>query len=90
MCIDKGFRISDKQLCAGGELGKSACRGDSGGGLFINDPDKGQSYYRIEPWYLFGIVSFGSQNCEEASVPEVYVRVSEYTDWIINTMRTRN
>ena len=73
VCTSKGFRISEKQLCAGGEFGKSACRGDSGGGLFINDPGKETSYRKKEPWYLFGVVSFGSPNCE-ASVPEVYVR----------------
>jgi len=89
VCNSKGFKIKDKQICAGGELGKSACKGDSGGGLFINNPDRDKNYHRIEPWYLFGIVSFGRPNCE-ASFPEVYVRVSEYTDWIIRKMRTRN
>merc|ERR1712227_687949 len=67
-CSSKGFRVTDDQICAGGEFGKSACRGDSGGGLFINDPVRDESFHRIEPWYLFGIVSFGGSNCE-ASIP---------------------
>ena len=61
------------QICAGGVAGKSACRGDSGGGLFINDKLEDDAHFQIEPWYLFGIVSFGKSNCE-AAVPEIYVR----------------
>ena len=70
-CTDVGFNINpDLQVCAGGERGKSACRGDSGGGLFINDEDGG-------PWYLFGIVSFGGFDCE-AEIPEAYTRYDYY------------
>ena len=56
------------QVCAGGEVGKSACNGDSGGGLFIRREGDKEA-----PLYLFGIVSFGIQNCETGK-PEVYVR----------------
>ena len=66
-CTRVGFDINpDRQVCAGGEFGKSSCRGDSGGGLFIHEPREG-------PWYLFGIVSFGGFNCVEEK-PEVYTR----------------
>jgi len=79
-CQGVGFDIDpDLQVCAGGERGKSACRGDSGGGLFINDEDGG-------PWYLFGIVSFGGFDCE-AEIPEAYTRVSSYVDWIVAQMK---
>ena len=98
-CTDVGFNIDpDLQVCAGGERGKSACRGDSGGGLFINDEDGG-------PWYLFGIVSYGGFDCE-AAIPEAYTRydyyilfyflsfyllfrVSSYVDWINSAMKKR-
>ena len=60
--------MRETQVCAGGEYGKSACNGDSGGGLYIRrEKDK------LAPWYLFGIVSFGVPNCQIAK-PEVYVR----------------
>ena len=102
-CTGVGFGINpDRQVCAGGEFGKSSCRGDSGGGLFIHEPTEG-------PWYVFGIVSFGGFDCE-AEIPEVYTRcidsnfhlrilminttllafrVSSYVEWIIAEMKKR-
>ena len=41
------------QVCAGAELGKDACSGDSGGGLFISD--------NTDTWHLLGIVSYGAR-----------------------------
>ncbi|CAG5118540.1 unnamed protein product [Candidula unifasciata] len=46
----------------------SACNGDSGGPLVCNG-------------YLAGITSWGVSNCS-GNYPSVYVRVSEYLDWI--------
>lgn len=86
VCTSSKSKPDEKlQICAGGVAGKSACRGDSGGGLFINDKLEDDAHFQIEPWYLFGIVSFGKSNCE-AAVPEIYVRVSEYINWIKNKM----
>ena len=66
-CLEQKFDIDpDLQVCAGGERGKSACKGDSGGGLFINKEDRG-------PWYLFGIVSYGGFPCG-GEIPNVYTR----------------
>ncbi|VDD81513.1 unnamed protein product [Mesocestoides corti] len=39
-------------VCAG-EKGKDTCRGDSGGGLFCQNPKDGR-------WYIYGVTSFGS------------------------------
>jgi len=77
-------KVSQNQVCAGGEFGKSACNGDSGGGLFIR-----RQKDQLAPWYLFGIVSFGVPNCE-AGKPEVYVRVSEYIQWIVEKIQENN
>ena len=69
-CLEKGFRIDERQICAGGVEGEGSCKGDAGGGLFINAQPLNEE---IQPWYLFGIVSFGGPNCQ-AELPEVYVR----------------
>jgi len=71
------------QVCAGGEVGKSSCQGDSGGGLYIqNRENKGTLGQKDSaPWYLLGIVSLGSQNCGDGS-PGLYTRVGEYIPWI--------
>ena len=89
VCTAPGFKSEEKlQICAGGEKGKSACRGDSGSGLFLkvrclqiecqyqdNAICQDESKTRSEgpPWYIIGIVSYGASNCEVA-IPEVYVR----------------
>ena len=74
----------DSQICAGGEKGKDSCNGDSGGGLFwrkgtLEDADS------AEPWYLIGIVSFGSRSCGIGR-PAVYTRVSAFLGWIETNM----
>ena len=77
-----GF-LDETHLCAVGEIGKASCSGDSGGGLFsdlINGQD-GQD----RKWEVVGIVSRGSNNCGDGT-PGVYTRVSQYLQWIEETM----
>lgn len=59
-------------LCAGGEEGKDACKGDGGGPL---------TCYHEGLWYLAGIVSWGI-GCGLGGVPGVYVDVAHYESWI--------
>lgn len=40
----------------------------------------------IPHWYLAGVVSFGPQNCGSTGVPGVYTRVSNFLEWISDTM----
>lgn len=64
------------QLCAGGEKGKIACRGDSGGPLMYSKGNK---------WILTGIVSFGPFICGRPGFdgdPAVFTRVAGYLPWI--------
>jgi secreted trypsin-like serine protease len=64
---------SFKMVCAAPEKGgEGSCQGDSGGPLVFNDEGT---------WKQLGIVSWGS-GCASAGHPDVYTRVSNYTDWI--------
>ena len=74
-CQDQ-LNVDSTHICAGAELGKDACSGDSGGGLFIED--------NSNTWHLLGIVSYGSRDCGNG-VPGVYTRVSSFLDWIYAT-----
>lgn len=65
--------INQNMICAGGEEGKDACLGDSGGSLLV----------QVENRYVVcGVVSFG-KNCALPEVSGVYANVARYTDWII-------
>uniref|UniRef100_A0A182WUH7 Peptidase S1 domain-containing protein n=1 Tax=Anopheles quadriannulatus TaxID=34691 RepID=A0A182WUH7_ANOQN len=91
-CIDKLKRqvprmklangISDHQLCAAG-IEMDTCKGDSGGPLY----SKLNYANRLVP-FLVGVTSYGGP-CG-FSQPGVYVRVSKFRDWIIETIRQFN
>jgi len=79
---NNGFIPRKSQICAG-EIGKDACRGDSGGGIFIRgDEDEDED----KPWYAIGIVSFGSRDCGNG-IAGVYTRISEFIPWIKKNLR---
>jgi hypothetical protein len=61
--------INQKQICAGGEAGKDACGGDSGGPLTVEDSNGVHT--------LVGLVSWGDF-CGKEDFPSVYTRVSGY------------
>jgi len=72
--------IQSTQICASNEKKKTdSCRGDSGGGLFINSGDyPGQSFGNVH--VQVGVVSYGSRLCGDA--PGVYTKVEEFIPWI--------
>ncbi|XP_074594817.1 phenoloxidase-activating factor 2-like [Brevipalpus obovatus] len=73
--LGRNFRLHDSFLCAGGEPGRDACKGDGGGPLVC---------YRQDGTYsLVGIVSWGI-DCGQAQ-PGVYVNVEKFLDWISST-----
>jgi len=78
------------QICAGGEVGKDSCGGDSGGPLYMRyiiEGQKGSAYFdNSKPWYLLGIVSFGTKTCG-AGNPAIYTRVESFIPWIQDTIR---
>nr|CAD7588732.1 unnamed protein product [Timema genevievae] len=75
--------LDQTQLCAGGNLGKDACRGDSGGPLM--DKRESPTTSQVQTYQL-GIVSFGSIPCGSNKAPSVFTRVSEYLDWILDNI----
>ncbi|KAL1400528.1 hypothetical protein pipiens_007353 [Culex pipiens pipiens] len=72
---DRYFQLHEGFLCAGGESGKDACKGDGGSPLVCRIPNAENQYY------LAGIVAFGAE-CGAHGVPGVYVNVPYYRDWI--------
>ncbi|KXJ81696.1 hypothetical protein RP20_CCG018224 [Aedes albopictus] len=72
------YNLNPGFICAGGEEGKDACKGDGGGPLVCD---------RNGSWQVVGIVSWGI-GCGKANVPGVYVKVAHYLDWI-NQVRGR-
>jgi len=68
------LQLNAGQLCAGGDLGKDTCRGDSGGPLM---------YFNGNSWIIYGIVSIGPKICGQKNFPAIYTKVSYFTDWIL-------
>ncbi|XP_048486954.1 trypsin CFT-1-like [Plutella xylostella] len=66
--------LPDSMLCAGllGAGGAGICMGDSGGPLVYNG-------------VVVGVASF-VMTCDDSFYPQVFMRVSSYTDWINNTV----
>lgn len=77
--LGRSFGLHEGFLCAGGEEGKDACKGDGGGPLVCEVGGV---------WQLAGIVSWGV-GCGEYNVPGVYVKVSHYQDWIQDQLLRR-
>ncbi|KAJ9585581.1 hypothetical protein L9F63_002611, partial [Diploptera punctata] len=78
-CGWRYFRlIYSSFLCAGGgRSGKDTCKGDSGGPLMLKYDGR---------WIQIGITSHG-MDCGKPFFPGVYIRVTEYMDWIEKNIR---
>lgn len=87
---DFGFNVDKTHLCAGGNSGEDSCSGDSGGGLFSNILEGKAGVENVgrvknDRWEVVGIVSYGSSRCGDGN-PGIYTRVSQYIQWIKQTM----
>ena len=71
-------RITEAMICAG-EVGKDACKGDSGGPLAVLGQDG--SYRQI------GVVSWG-KGCARPGYPGVYTRLTALLPWLTETIKT--
>ena len=70
--------ISYWQVCAKGDRGTDSCSGDSGGPLMV------QTAGDQSRWFLTGVVSFGTNECD-SSLPGVYTDIAAFYDWIQDT-----
>ena len=82
-----GDFLTDNMICAGVASGeRSSCNGDSGGPLMIRQNDG--------RWLQVGVVSWGraplgsTQRCGHPQLYAVFTRLSNYFDWIGNTIRS--
>uniref|UniRef100_A0A8C3PGK2 Enteropeptidase n=1 Tax=Chrysemys picta bellii TaxID=8478 RepID=A0A8C3PGK2_CHRPI len=72
------YNITENMMCAGyDEGGVDSCQGDSGGSLMSQDNNR---------WLLAGVTSFGYQ-CALPQRPGVYVRITQFVDWIKQFIR---
>lgn len=71
--------LNNEHICTEGSA--EICRGSAGAPLGNTVLLNGERFVQ------FGFVSFGSLQCEDTSVPEVYTRVASYMDWITNTIK---
>ncbi|ODM90953.1 Serine protease easter [Orchesella cincta] len=80
-------KISDKQICAGGERGTDTCVGDSGGPLLMpfSPENEGQQQFAGK-MFQTGIISFGPALCGTTGKPTVYTKLVSYVDWILENM----
>ncbi|VVC27187.1 Peptidase S1, PA clan,Serine proteases, trypsin domain,Peptidase S1A, chymotrypsin family [Cinara cedri] len=68
------FQLHNSFICAGGEIGKDACKGDGGGPLMCLIPGRPEQFYQA------GIVSWGI-GCNNEN-PGVYASVAIFRGWI--------
>lgn len=71
------IKLTEDQLCIGGEEGEDSCSGASGGPLMRQH---GLVNYQI------GIVSVGAYKCGTKGHPGVYTRLMDYLGWIEDIM----
>lgn len=78
------------QMCAGGDKGKDACKGDSGGPLMVTlatNPPADVSPSHVT--YQIGVVSYGPDSpCGTVPLPSIYTRVAAYVPWILANIRS--
>jgi secreted trypsin-like serine protease len=76
------FSVAPTEICAMVKgTTKDICQGDSGGPLIVPAADSPQGYYQV------GIMSW-TTICGSTTKPSVFARVSLFTRWINDTMKS--
>jgi len=79
--LPRQFRLHKSFLCAGGEEGKDACRGDGGGPLVCTQEADADEEDPETLYTQVGIVAWGI-GCGQKDVPGVYTDVAAQVCWI--------
>ena len=85
-CSEKVFEVPFNpkyKICAGGEMGRDSCNGDSGSAMF--DSLKNSSNGITKRYKLVGIVSYGTGKCGIGK-PAVYAKVVAHLGWILENL----
>ncbi|KAH1027000.1 hypothetical protein HUJ05_000577 [Dendroctonus ponderosae] len=69
------YQLHESFMCAGGEAGKDACRGDGGSPLVCATAPNETALYQA------GIVAFGV-GCGKEGIPGVYADATHFYQWI--------
>jgi len=76
-------RVTRRHICAGGDVDRDSCNGDSGGPLIAIPAGAAPGEQQM---FLMGVVSSGTKRCGIGR-PGIYTRMSDFEDWIKRTMR---
>jgi len=74
--------VYDNELCTDTTGGRGPCNGDSGGGLFVGNPNNHTAQRMV-----VGIVSFGALAGCELGYEAVFTRVTDHLNWIDTHMQ---
>ncbi|CAL1528346.1 unnamed protein product [Lymnaea stagnalis] len=80
----KGLTIHNGHVCLDFNATSphaGVCKGDSGGPLSCQVNGR---------YYLYGLGSFVEGGCQKELIPDVFTRVTEYMDWIHETIRVNS
>uniref|UniRef100_A0AAR5NY41 Peptidase S1 domain-containing protein n=1 Tax=Dendroctonus ponderosae TaxID=77166 RepID=A0AAR5NY41_DENPD len=77
------YQLHESFMCAGGEAGKDACRGDGGSPLVCATAPNETALYQA------GIVAFGV-GCGKEGIPGVYADATHFYQWIVDTLQKLN
>jgi secreted trypsin-like serine protease len=83
LMVDKNLHI-----CGRNERGNNICSGDSGTGLLVRAGVKTNNNQTDWKWHLFGVASFGLDECSpKVNHENAFASVSADIDWIHEVMR---